>query len=340
MTRVLHVHERGVNLETAESLRALGANAENSRTIGRGGDYTNVPWAVLGLRRLVDWFDIIHVWDRRSFAAASWAGAKRVVFTLPPELPPRGGLKNGHATLVCSTPAQLRRCNVAGISPERCHVIRSPLPNGFHAKPPNRAEMRTQLGLNGDDFVLLVPGESDRPAAHERAVWAASILHVTDERYRVLLWGRGSRLRIAAGLGDKLRQDGLVVVAEQRLGRDVPFDQLLRAADAMLVTATGPAQTLPVAMAMAAGVPVVAATRPEVAEMLTDDETALTVPTCTPRLLAQRVLDLRADAELARRVARSAEARVRGQFSTPAFVDAYQRVYLSSRVGSSFKLVI
>src|SRR5207248_2274587 len=76
------------------------------------------------------------------------------------------------------------------------------------------------------------------------------------------------------------------------------FEALLPAADTVLVTARGPVATLPIAICMAAALPIVSTVTYTVAELLEDRHTSLMVPQPTPRLLAQRVLDLRADPSL------------------------------------------
>jgi glycosyltransferase involved in cell wall biosynthesis len=228
--------------------------------------------------------------------------------------------------VVCTTPTQHRALVAQGIPAARCVVIR-PAVDAPRVAGAARADVRSQLGLSDDDFVLLASGESTRAAAHERAVWVGSILHVTDERYRVLLWGRGRRLDAATGLGRKLAQRGLVISAERALGRPVEYADLAAAADAALVTADAPAATLPVSVAMAAGVPVVSAERPELAELIVDGVTGLTVAKPAPRLLAQRVLDLRAQPALARALAGNAERRVEELYSPAAYVQSHRALY-------------
>jgi glycosyltransferase involved in cell wall biosynthesis len=111
------------------------------------------------------------------------------------------------------------------------------------------------------------------------------------------------------------------------LGRRVGFADLLPAADAMLVTGVDAAPTLPVALAMAAGVPVVGVERPELGELLVDGVTALTVADPAPRALAQRVLDLRADRSVAQALASDAAARARELFSPTRFLQTYRALY-------------
>jgi glycosyltransferase involved in cell wall biosynthesis len=334
MTRVLHVLGRDEDLQTRVSLRTLREQLSPRDVEQHVHALGSAPlWAALRLRREMGAFDVVHAWDERAFAAAALAGARRVVFSTSTKLGRRTihrvnrALDSREVDLVCTNEATQRRYVTAGVPPGRCHVVRPPIdPRGFDASA--RAAAREALGLAEDDYVLLAPGESTRAAAHERAVWAGSILHVVDERYRVLLWGRGSRLPIAAGLGDKLRQKGLVVVAERVLRRRVEFHELLPAADAMLVASDQPGgNPTPLAMAMAAGVPVVGVASAELSDLMTDRTTALTVPAFAPRPVAQLVLELRANSDLRRSIISHARRTAAQVFSADRFVAEVSRLY-------------
>ena len=340
MTRALHLLGYDADLQSrhgsrvlCEASRGAGWGEVVARTIGRAGKYSRLLRAVIGLRREVAAFDLVHAWDEQSLAAAVFAGARRIVFTAPPVLRRRTldrlrfVMRFRDVRIACSTPTQHRAYVETGIPDDRCVLIRPAVASPPTRPTTERAEIRRRLGLRDDDFVLIAPGESTRAAAHERAVWTGSILHVTDERYRALLWGHGSHVDAAAGLGRKLRQPGLVVVAERVLGRPVEFDELLPAADAMLVSPRGPVPTLPVAMAMTAGVPVVAVERPEFAELLVDGVTAFSVPTFSPRLLAQRVLDMRGDVHATQSVTETARERARRLMPSEPFILSYRTLY-------------
>ena len=335
MARVLQLLPHDGDLQYRRSLATLRDGSPpgdmETRTIGRGGDYRNLFWAVLGLRKLARQFDLIHAWDERGVVAAALSGMSKIIFTAPPKLSRRGPAilrrvaRRSELHIVASTPTQHSMLIANGLSPDRCQLIRPPakLDNGGVA----RASLREQLGIRDDDFVILAPGESTRASAHERAVWTGSILHVVDERYRVLLWGRGARIDTAAGLGTKLHQKNLVIVAERALGREVEFDNLLCAADALLVCAEGATETLAVALAMKAGVPIVAARNPHLAELLIDDSTAMTVATPSPRAMAQRILDLQADASQRQRITANAKQLADKLFSPAQFLNQYCSLY-------------
>jgi glycosyltransferase involved in cell wall biosynthesis len=62
-------------------------------------------------------------------------------------------------------------------------------------------------------------------------------------------------------------------------------------------------------------------------ELLIDGTTALTVPLQAPRLLAQRVLDLRANPQLATTITAQGREHVAQLFSPARFVAEFERLY-------------
>jgi glycosyltransferase involved in cell wall biosynthesis len=227
----------------------------------------------------------------------------------------------------------MRRAYVTrGIPIERCHLIR---PGVDFAQVKRRRDdaLRARLGFAPDDYVMLAAGESVRAGAHALSVWAASILHVLDPRYRLLLWGRGPLARQAERFAQRTHQHGLMEVAERELKRRVRFEELLGATDAVLVTATAPAPTLPIAVCMAAALPIVAMVTPTVAELLEDRHTALMVGKPAPRVLAQRVLDLRHDPGLQWTISDMARTEAYEYFSLTRFLNQWRAVYRQIATG-------
>jgi glycosyltransferase involved in cell wall biosynthesis len=293
---------------------------------------------------------VIHAWDERTFTTAMLAGASRIIYSPPPEPGRHGVLQVNRAIgrldvdVVCTTSASQRRFIVGGVPPGQCHLIRPPVAattlGGDDARW-TRAALRARLGIADDHYVLLAPGESTRTAGHVLAVWAASILHVVDEQYRIVLWGRGGRLGRAARLGEKLRQPGLVIVAERALNVRVAFADLLPAADALLTTPEQAIPTLPIAAAMAAGVPVVSVASRGLSDFLADGETAFTVAEPSARKLAQRVLDVRAEPTRVGHMTDRARELALQAFSPQRFIEQFQHVYrrMASRAFAHAPLV-
>jgi glycosyltransferase involved in cell wall biosynthesis len=300
----------------------------STKRIGDGGEFRNLPTAVLRLGS--EQADILYAWGIPALAAATLCRHRRIVFTPDRFAGPRAlrwirplSHRSG-AFFISPTFTQQRLAVQTGIDPQRCRVITPGVDFGRVRRRRDPA-LRAALGLDENDCVLIAPGETTLQSGHDHAVWACGILNVLDARNKLLLWGRGSRAEETARLANRLRQGDMVRLAEQHLQRPIEFEELLSIADVCLVTPAGAAPTLPVAMAMAAGVPIVSTVTYMLAELLEDRHTALMVPTRSPRALVQRIMDLREDPALQAKLADTARAEAYEHFSMTRMLDAYRR---------------
>ncbi len=145
--------------------------------------------------------------------------------------------------------------------------------------------------------------------------------------YKILLWGRGARAGWIVQIVHRLRQTEMIRTAETMLGTPVEFERLLGVADAVLITAAPRCSTLPLAICMAGGKPIVSVTNRTTAELLEDRHTALMTTNPTPRQLAQRILDLRADSSVAWSIADMARTEAYEYFSGTRLLNQYRSVY-------------
>jgi len=332
---MLHLHGEAVDFQSERSAACLESTAGtsfliDSRRIGRAADYRNFATACLAL--LHHDYELIHAWDAQALSVAAISSHAPIVYS-PSSFPARGIHRWLHAILpdrelnvVCASSAQQDAFVALGVPPRRCQLIRPGIDSSSFPGRPNR-EFRTSLGLTEEDVALLCPGESTRAADHELGVWVGSILHVLDPRYKVLLWGRGVQTEKVTRLAIRLGQPDLCRLAEPRLGRSVEFEELVSAADAALVSASGPVSILPVALCMAASVPMVATTNPALAELLEEGRTAITAPRDAARLLAQRLLELRENERIQRTIAARARVTALELFSVSRFVEQHHALY-------------
>ena len=109
--------------------------------------------------------------------------------------------------------------------------------------------------------------------------------------------------------------------------RSLSFEHLLAAADCVLATSTEPAPTLPLQLAMAAGVPIVSTPAATATEIVQDRSTALLVPRPHPRLLSRRILDLREDVPLMRQLVDRARAEAYEFFAVSKAMEMVGNVY-------------
>lgn len=345
MIRILHLLDRDADFQAqrgADALTAgLGVNyISQQRQIGRGG-YRNIPHAVLSLRR-DDPFDIVHAWGRDALSTAATSNARHIVYT--PSVSrlrrsiswARAVMDHRRVEVVCSS-STLRRLHVErGVAMERCHLIR---PGVDFARVRARRDdaLRAALGFGPDDRVILAAGESTRAAAHDHALWAVSILHVMWPKYRFLHWGRGPMAMAVSRLAERLEQPRLSVGATQRLG-EVEFERLLPAADIVVVAARGPVATLPISIAMAAGLPIVSTVSYTVGELLEDRHTALLAPARQPRQLARRLLDLEDDSRLQWSIADMARTEAYEYFALTRFLQQHRTLYSQLVAGEPIEL--
>ena len=345
--RVLHLLSRCADFETRRTSAALtdglGAGFEiATATIGTGGTYRSVAHAAATLRRRAEELDFVHAFGISALSAAAMGTRSPIVWS--PGLPLRRshvrwlravmGYRN---VQVISPAATQRRVLVEhGVPLNNVHLIR---PGVDFSRIRRRRDpgLRAALGFSEHDRVIHAAGESTRAASHADAAWSAGILHVADPRYKLLLWGEGPRAASVARLAQRWRLPQLIAVATQRIGR-VEYDALIAAADVVLVTARGAVATLPIAISMGAGLPIVSTVTYTASELLEDHHTALMAPAHKPRMLARRVLDLEDEPGLQWKIADMARTEAYEYFSTTRFLSQYRAAYQQLAAGAAIDL--
>lgn len=335
MARILQIRERHTDFETERSAQTLLRSAGEEfqitvKLLGRGGDYRDLAHALITLRRESPPHDLVHAFGIRALRVAALASAAPILFSPSPETTLseirwlRAVAHYRRVEVVCPTTTLRRSFAQRGVPFERVHLIR-PAVDFARVRARRNDALRGRLGFSTDDYVLLAVGESTPNAAHDQAAWAASILHAANPKFRFLYWGRGSH---AARMG---RFVGHLILppensGEDRIGRGIEFEELLPAADALLVTARGGVATLPVAIGMAAALPIIATVTPTVAELLEDRHTALMAQSL-PRQIARRVLDLLDDNSLQWSISDQARTEAYEYFAQSRFLSQFRSAY-------------
>jgi glycosyltransferase involved in cell wall biosynthesis len=347
MPRILHLLPAAPNFQTRRTLdllaRHLGVGFDiHIQTIGPRGHFRNIPAAILALRRRHD-IDVLHTWGQLPLAAALLGSSAPILHS--PALPLTDGSIHWlraiaacrRIDLLCPTATIRNLLLTRGLPAGQTHLIR---PAVDFARISRRRDpgLRAALGLSADDYILLAAGESTAAAAHEDAVWAAAILRQLDPRYKLLLWGAGPRAHAVARFNRRLATASLLVIAEQRLRRQVDFEDLLPAADMIINTSVGAIPTLPLAIAMAAALPIVSTATYTTSELLEDHHTALLVPRHAPRRLAQRILELREDPWLQWRLADMARTEAYEYFSLTRLLSQYRAAYHQAAAAQSLDI--
>lgn len=331
MNRILLVSESTADFQTRRAIAQLRDGLASTcqiqcLTVGRGGDCRHVLAAALTLMRAQA--DAIHVWGERCLRAAALS-RKPLLFT-PAPVASAGAAKWLRAVAsqravrsVCLSAADHRYLIEQGIAPELCDLVRAGVKLGRNLGVDD--ELRTRLGAEPDDCLIALLGDGDGWANVRLAVQSVAILHFLNPRYRLLIGRDNPRIRWAVRLAQQW-SDRLVIEAADRLGGDGDLDAWLPAANMALCTADERLASLPVLSCMAGGVPLVALATPATSELLEDHHTALLAPP-KARRVAQRILQLAEDPELAHRLADRARAEAYEFFSVSRFVSEMRIVY-------------
>jgi glycosyltransferase involved in cell wall biosynthesis len=345
MTRVIHLTDTHCDYQTATAVQQLTSRAGHDaaiRTIGRGGNFTTYPIAVLKLREQIGDAQLIHAWGAVPLWVAAMGSRRKIVYS-PTHYPTKHDVKWLRAIMsvrevqvVCPTDTMRRAFVERGVPIERCHLIRPGVDFGKINRRRNDA-LRASYGFSPKDVVILACGESMRGANHHLTILTATVLNVYDPKFKLLLWGKGPLTESERKYCYCMLPPNFISIATDR-DRNVTYEQLLPASDVMLITADKPIPTLPIAVCMAAGLPIVSTLTTTVAELLEDRHNALFTKRKTTRLISRRILDLLDDPQLQWQISDRAKTEAYEFFSMTRFVSQYREVYEQVAAGDRVEL--
>lgn len=241
--------------------------------------------------------DVVHSWN---WSGLSWALAATrcpVVHSIK-AIESRGQVRalkkltslTSRVSFVCSTSLQKHMLQRAGIPAHRCHIIEPGVETSVVSQD-HRTRIRQSLGLDNEEVIAFAPGDSTPTSRHRVSLWALSILHVYDRRYRLLISGTGPQASSLHRLARKLQQPALLVSASQRLGRPVDQSELLAAADIGLLSDSLSASPLPTAMCMTAGIPTIGDADGLAGQYATEESSTLMIRPFRPKLVARHIFE-------------------------------------------------
>ncbi len=186
-----------------------------------------------------------------------------------------------------------------------------------------RAEVREELALAADDFVVTLVARLDPIKDHSTALATLRRLRATVPTAKLLVVGDGSeRANIEAAIAGENLQDSVIMLGTRG---DVP--RLLAASDVFLLTSIGEGIPLTIIEAMAAGVPVVSTNVGGICEMIAHGESGFLHDVGDAQGLAQSITTLHHDAALRDRVTTAARERAFAVFSRQQMLGSYARIY-------------
>ena len=210
-----------------------------------------------------------------------------------------------------------------GYSPEFVKIIR----NGVDVEPfltasPSPEKFFPDLS-NKSKLIAVIANMNVETKGHVDLIEAASIVCRTHAESRFLLVGDGRERPSLERKVDELKLRDRVSFLGRR--EDVP--NLLRCCALSVLPSWTEGLPNVVLESMAAGVPVVATRICATEEIIEDGVHGLLVPRREPRALAESILRILHDGELAERLARAGRERVRACFSFERTVSELRRLY-------------
>jgi len=229
------------------------------------------------------------------------------------------------ASRVITVSDYLRRLLISTcrVSPGRVQTIHNGVDfQRFEARRQSwRREIRAELGTSQGPNIGAVGGLRD-VKGHEYLIRALPELMLSEPGVQLLLIGEGpsrgdlERMAQRLGLADRVHFLGF--------RSDVP--RVLSALDCFVLPSLSEGLSIATIEAMAAGLPVVVTDSGGPSELVLDGESGLVVPPGDPRPLAQAVLAVLQDHDVARRLGAAARRRA-AAFDLPVMVERYDTLY-------------
>lgn len=208
---------------------------------------------------------------------------------------------------------------------ERCPLEKIVvIPNGIGTPaPPAGADRTEALRLSADDRVVGTITRLVWKRGHEELLKAAALIARAEPAAKLLVVGDGPLRRSLEEQARGLGLNGGV----RFLGAIPQAARLLPHFDVFVLSSVWEGMSNGLLEAMAAGRPVVATRVGGNPEVIVDGETGLLVPPKNPQALAEAVLRLLRDRELARRLGEAARRRVESEFTLEQMVQRLEALY-------------
>lgn len=280
--------------------------------------------AALRLARLSYAVDIVHAHGLR----AGWITALAHVlhpfpFVLTAHNLAGGGTAVGFAvrligrqasTIIAVSQAVADSLVALGAPPAKLRVIPNGIDTDHFAHLPTRTAARQSLGIPAEPYAIgCIARLSPEKGVDIFTQTAALLPDIT-----FLIAGDGpQRSTLQATLSPNAHL----------LGRIPDTRALLAAVSILVIPSRSEGQGLVALEAMAAGVPLIATRVGGLAEMLTDNQTALLIPPAGPNALAHAIVRLRNDPALQARITANAARLVRERYALPSTTAAVAAVY-------------
>jgi sugar transferase (PEP-CTERM/EpsH1 system associated) len=211
-----------------------------------------------------------------------------------------------------------------GLPPRRVEIVYNGVDlSAFDSGATDRDEVRRELGIAGDTFLVLQVARLDTIKDHATALRAIAGALPRNPAIRLMIVGDGpERESIARAITEQGLGDSVTM-----LGMRNDVQRLLAAADAFLLTSVSEGIPVTIIEAMAARIPVVSTAVGGVPELIESEVSGLLAPSGDAPRLADALIRLAADRALRERLCHTARQRTETQFSEHQMIDKYAALY-------------
>lgn len=272
--------------------------------------------------------DVIHAWGASAACAAASGDTPMVVTVFDPACVRETARKllaiarpDGFA-IACSSVHVRRRVVEHGIAPDASVVIRPGVDFGLIRRR-GRDAIRSALGIEQHERMVVIPATAGRTRSQVDACLASVLQDVVDRDLRVVIPGASPGARRMRRLAASLPVVRPALAPPDGLG----FEEIVTAADVLIVAATGDVSTTAIAWAMGARVAVIAPAVHAVAEIIAHKLNGLLFKPRDDGRHVVAIAGLLRDRATQARVTETAHGQAYDVFSVRRFADQYARLY-------------
>lgn len=288
-------------------------------------------WAALRIARLLQRgrYDLLHLHTSHAHTLGLLAGiggwkgkrivSRRVAFQL--RKGPINKLKYRYPTYICISQV-IRNVLIAdGVSPERINVVYSGV-DLRRFKDGQPADIRKELGIPGAKIIGNIGHMADHKGQRYLIEAAPQIFRVFPDA-AILLIGEGKLRSYLERLAERLKVKSRIIFMGFRT--DIP--SLLRSMDIFVYPSHLEGLGTSLLDAMAAEVPIVATTTGGIPEVVSDGINGILVPPGDSQSLAQAVLTILQNNDLAKKLSQAGRETVEKRFTADKMVEGTLEVY-------------
>lgn len=273
--------------------------------------------------------DLIHAWSPQAAMAARAAGDIPIVIELFDPLIATRDIKlirtiskPRHFAVVCSCEIIRRRLVEGGLPLQQTVVVRPGIDFGLISKL-KRNPIRRELGIESDDFVIVVPEPNSPDSPSRDVLSAASLMNFYAKDLRVIVPGQSRGQARINRLHDALPVPNTIVCP----GDSYSMEQLIAISDCLVVATRGDLSTTCIAWAMACKTAIIGTAVHAVAELIANKLNGLLFKQTPGKSMILAIAKCLKDRESLNKVKETAHGQAYEVFGLRRCIDQHIKLY-------------